>query len=318
MPIFDNMIGFLRRFKPSLSLYNFFQKSQLDYNVPVYKKLGIPKKYYSSVSSKDFKNLDQGTHLSNDLSQLDRCELYHSSSLASQESLTTFNENGYAILENFLSHKEVDAINSAIDELLKNGTLKYKYGNKIMFAFKHTEHINEVGKNTKLQEVLDVLLGRKAILFQSINFTSGSEQASHSDSIHMTTYPLGGLLGVWFALEDITEENGPLHYYPGSHKLPYYLNSDYDNEGSKWFIGDKDYKAYEGMIDGKLRDQKIKKKSFLAKKGDVLIWHANLIHGGNAHTNKNKTRKSMVFHYFGKEVVCYHEISQRPALMKTS
>jgi ectoine hydroxylase-related dioxygenase (phytanoyl-CoA dioxygenase family) len=283
--------------------------------VSVYKKLGISKKYYSSVSSKDFAQLNQAAQLENNLSQLQHCDLFKSSSAVSQKSLLSFNDNGYAILEEFLSHKEVNEINNSIDNLLENGTLEYKYGNKIMFAFRHAQEIEKIGKNKKLQEILDVLLGRKAILFQSINFTAGSEQASHSDSIHMTTYPLGGLLGVWFALEDITENNGPLHYYPGSHKLPYYLNKDYDNEGTRWFIGDKDYQAYENMIDKKIVDQKLKKKRFLAKKGDVLIWHANLIHGGDAHIDKNKTRKSMVFHYFGKDVVCYHEISQRPALM---
>ena len=30
------------------------------------------------------------------------------------------------------------------------------------------------------------------------------------------------MCGVWVALEDITEDNGPLHYYPGSHRLPDY------------------------------------------------------------------------------------------------
>ena len=144
----------------------------------------------------------------------------------------------------------------------------------------------------------------------------GSEQASHSDSIHMTTYPLGGLLGVWIALEDIHEDNGPLHYYPGSHLFPYYLNKDYNNEGNRWMIGDQLYTAYEEMIDKKLEGIELSKKTFHAKKGDVLIWHANLIHGGNPHHDKSKTRKSMVFHYSAEYVVCYHEISQRPALMK--
>ena len=52
------------------------------------------------------------------------------------------------------------------------------------------------------------------------------------------------------------------------------------------------------------------------KKGDVLIWHANLMHGGNKHVDKSKTRKSMVFHYFSENVVSYHEFTQRPALIK--
>jgi len=184
-----------------------------------------------------------------------------------------------------------------------------------MFAFRTSENVKKAGKNKQLLSILSYLLGREVVLFQSINFLKGSQQRTHSDSIHMTTYPLGNLIAVWVALEDITETNGPLHYYEGSHKLPYYLNKDYDNEGNQFLLGEKSYAEYEEMIEKKINQNKLQKKVFLAKKGDLLIWHANLFHGGNIQTDISKTRKSMVFHYFGKEVVCYHEISQRPALM---
>ena len=186
-----------------------------------------------------------------------------------------------------------------------------------MFALKQSEAIRKAGTNNHLNQILNHLLDGQAMLFQSINFLQGSEQASHSDSIHMTTYPLGGLLGVWIALEDIAEDNGPVHYYPGSHKLPYYLNADYNNAGNMLLIGDKSYAVYEDMMRRKIDELQLKKEVFTAKKGDVLIWHANLFHGGEPHLNKDKTRKSLVFHYFKKGVICYHEISQRPALINS-
>jgi ectoine hydroxylase-related dioxygenase (phytanoyl-CoA dioxygenase family) len=161
-----------------------------------------------------------------------------------------------------------------------------------------------------------VLLGGKAKLFSSINFLMGSQQKSHSDSIHMTTFPLGGLLGVWIAMEDIGPDNGPLHYYPGSQKLPYYLNEDYDNAGNAWLLGEKGYQEYEKMMATKIKEHDIQKEVFYAKKGDLLIWHANLFHGGEPHLDKSKTRKSMVLHYYDENCVCYHEISQRPAFFE--
>jgi phytanoyl-CoA hydroxylase len=106
-----------------------------------------------------------------------------------------------------------------------------------------------------------------------------------------------------------------IHYYPGSHLLPYYLNPDYSNVGNKWLIGDKSYTAYEDMLEFKVKEQNLQKLVFKANKGDLLIWHANLMHGGEPHLNKNKTRKSMVFHYYAKHCICYHEIKQRPALI---
>ena len=55
---------------------------------------------------------------------------------------------------------------------------------------------------------------------------------------------------------------------------------------------------------------------FLAKKGDLLVWHANLLHGGEKVVDQNSTRKSMVLHYYANDTVCFHEITQRPTLKK--
>ena len=57
------------------------------------------------------------------------------------------------------------------------------------------------------------------------------------------------------------------------------------------------------------------KKIFLAKKGDAFIWHANLVHGGSPVIDASLTRKSMVIHYYAKDVIKYHEISERPSLL---
>ncbi len=93
------------------------------------------------------------------------------------------------------------------------------------------------------------------------------------------------------------------------------MNKDYGNAGNRWLIGPKDYTEYEEMMRKVIAEKKLTKETFLAKKGDILIWHANLFHGGEKQTNPNATRKSMVFHYFNQNTICYHEISQRPALM---
>jgi ectoine hydroxylase-related dioxygenase (phytanoyl-CoA dioxygenase family) len=130
----------------------------------------------------------------------------------------------------------------------------------------------------------------------------------------MTTYPQGYLIAIWIALEDIKEEQGALFYYPGSHKLPYILNDEF-NSGSSYFrLGANSYKAYEDRIEDEIKTQGLQKKVLEAKKGDVLIWHANLLHGGSAITKPGSTRKSMVFHYYADGVICYHEITQRPAV----
>lgn len=281
------------------STYNFFHRKKLVHNLPLYKKYGLNKNYYSSISSKDFENISSDINSPINFQTLKESKVFQTLSKEDQTSLENFENNGYAILRNFFSSEKIEQANKTIEELLAAGKIKFKYGRKLMFVYKKSDAIKSMGQDERLIEILSSLINTKAILFQSINFLQGSEQRTHSDSIHMTTFPLGKLIAVWIALEDITEENGPLHYYPGSHKLSYYLNSDYQNEGNNWLIGDKSYEAYEKMIEQKINETNFKKEVFLARKGDILIWHANLFHGGEPHINKAKTRKSMVFHYFG-------------------
>ncbi len=310
------MIEFLRKIKFTYALYNFFHKKQLMHNIPIYKKLGINKKYFSPVSSKDFKHFGNNISEEVDNNKIINSSIFKTLNQQSQQSLLNYNANGFAVLSSYFSAQEVDVINTEIDTLLQNKKVGFSYVNKIMFAIHKSALLKNIGEDKQLTELLDVLINGKAKLFQSINFLMGSEQDTHSDSIHMTTHPLGGLLGVWIALDDITTDNGPLHYYVGSHKLPYYLNADYDNEGSYFMLGKNNYDAYEKMIANKIVEHKIEKTNFIAKKGDLLIWHANLFHGGNKHIDKTKSRKSMVLHYFNEEAICYHEVTQRPALMK--
>jgi phytanoyl-CoA hydroxylase len=310
------MISILQRLKLSYIIYNLFHRNQLKHNIPLYKKYGVRKFYFSPVSSKDFKNISL-VEKEIDGDKLQECSLFKNGDEETKQSIFNYNNQGYCVIKNFLSNDEVDKVNSEIQDLLAKKHITFKYQNKIMFAIHKSPFLNSIGKNEHLKELLDVLIGGDSVLFQSINFINGSEQETHSDSIHMTTFPLGGLLGVWIALEDITPESGALHYYPGSHKLPYYLNGDYDNNGNTLFIGEKDYSEYEKMIGKKLKENNLKKEVFTPKKGDLLVWHANLLHGGEPWTDKTKTRKSMVFHFFKKEVVCYHERTQRPALIKT-
>lgn len=307
----------IKRLKAAYMFYNFFNKSRLQHNLKLYKALKLKKTYFSPISSKDFEGIDHSSiPQTKNIKELAKTQLFERLSHEDQQSLLNFENDGYAILRQYVSKEDVESINREIDSLLESKKLQFKYKNKIMFAYRKIDVLRKIASEKQLTELLSSLLSDEAKLFQSINFIKGSEQETHSDSIHMTTFPLGGLLGVWVALEDIETDNGPLHYYPGSHKLPYYLNKDYDNEGNYFLIGDKDYNAYEKMIQSKIREFDLQKKVFTAKAGDVLIWHANLFHGGEAQTNKEKTRKSVVFHYYADNTICYHEITQRPTLFE--
>ena len=312
------MLSLLRRLKLSYAAYNVFQRRRLAHNLPIYQKLGLQKRYFSPISSRDFAHLPAGAGLPAVPSLAQRLAAtpaFAALPAASQASLRAFEDQGFAILPGFFSDAVVNGINQELHQLIANRQISVRYVNKFMFAFRKSARIRAAGEGA-LRKLVAALLGHDTRLFQSINFLTGSQQRTHSDSIHMSTFPLGGMAAAWVALEDVTPENGPLHYYPGSHQLPYYLNADYRNEGSEWLIGDKDYAEYERFIAGRIEALGLQKQVFLARKGDVFIWHANLMHGGEPHRDPAQTRKSMVFHYFSQAHICYHEITQRPALLE--
>jgi phytanoyl-CoA hydroxylase len=311
------MINFIKRFKFSYEFYNFFQKSQLSHNLSQYKKYRIKKKYFTSISSADFDHLSAEPNLHdrlNSRNELPQQAEFNELDKQTQDQLLSWSENGYAILPNFLSHEKVNQINAEVDRLLYTKSVSWKYGNKIMFAIKRSRLLMNIGLDKKISGILNLLMAKEVELFQSINFKTASEQRTHSDSIHMSTFPHGNIIAIWIALEDITEQNGLLHYYPGSHKLPYVMNKDFENEGSSMLLGNKTYSDYEDKIADVVEESGLKKATFTANKGDLLIWHANLLHGGEPLVDKNSTRKSMVFHYYAKDAICYHEITQRPTL----
>jgi hypothetical protein len=156
-----------------------------------------------------------------------------------------------------------------------------------------------------------LLMGREPAPFQTITSHKGSQQPEHSDTIHMTTYPLGYLSAAWVAFEDISPDSGPLVYYPGSHRLPYVFSKDVGiSEGEYGRQGFKVYRErYEPWIKRMLDEHGFKPGYFLAGKGDVLIWHANLIHGGSRRNHVALSRKALVCHYFAKGAVTYSDLS---------
>ena len=144
---------------------------------------------------------------------------------------------------------------------------------------------------------------------QTIAAHKGSQQGLHSDSIHMTTYPLGYLTAAWIAFEDIDPASGPLVYYPGSHRLPYVFSKDVGITEEDFKT--KGYGPYRDRYEPYIRSltEKLEPHYFHAKKGDVLIWHANLIHGGAARRDMALSRKSVVCHFFVKSAFVYHDLA---------
>ncbi|MBN4066075.1 phytanoyl-CoA dioxygenase family protein [Candidatus Amoebophilus asiaticus] len=318
MRYFDKYKGELRSFRPIYFINNLLNYHKLKHNKELYKKYNIRKNIFGSISSNDFlSNSAEAPWLDNVNTQarMQKSPQFNEFNEAIREELLKWPERGYLELRNFFKEELIDEINKEVESLLRSNKLVLHYSKKrILFAHRQSRAVDNVFRDQQLLKILQFILGKKIMPFQTIYFLKASEQRAHSDAIHMTTEPKGFLIAVWVALEDVNEDNGPLFYYPGSHKLRYVMSSDFNNGNTSLWLG-KNYGNYEDKIEELIAENKLAKQEFHAKKGDVFIWHANILHGGSKVKNKNTTRKSMVSHYFCEDVICYHELTQRPALL---
>ena len=316
--VVKHLFSYLKRFKPVHWAYNLLHLKNLRHNQEAYKRYSINKPLFGSISSRDFP--DRASRAWLDCGDSRELAPAHPSfaqlPAALQEQVLNWSQQGYILWKSGLPEERVDAINAAIDQILAKGQIAITHDNKLPFANRLSDTIRNTTCDPEILSVLQFLLGKEVVPFQTLNFIKGSNQRAHSDSIHMTTYPLGYLIAVWIALEDTNEKSGPLFYYPGSHRLPYLLNNDFEQTSSLLQLGKKDYRDYEDVVEEILQRNTFEQKIFLAKKGDLFIWHANLIHGGLPIVDHSLTRKSMVIHYYAKDVIKYHEITERPSLMQ--
>lgn len=308
----------LKKYKFMHWVYNLLHYRSLSHNKAAYKKYQLRQPVIASISSKDFPDKASRAWLDTGHSRelAPTREAFTRFPAGIRESLLAWSDRGYIILPGFFSGKEADAIQSEVDRLVDAHRLRPTHDNKLLFANRISKPIRAITLDPRLTNLLSFILDKAVVPFQTINFIQGSNQRAHSDSIHMTTYPLGYLVAVWIALEDTNSDNGPLFYYPGSHRLPYLLNEDFNEGATALTLGTKDYPDYEDRIEDLIREKHLEKEVFYARKGDVFIWHANLIHGGMPVRDKVLTRKSMVIHYYAKDVIKYHEITERPSLLK--
>ena len=177
-------------------------------------------------------------------------------------------------------------------------------GLRVQDGWRTNADIRAIARNQVVLELLGKLYGRRAFPFQTLNFPVGTQQHYHSDSIHFSSIPERFMCGVWVALEDIHPDAGPLTYYPGSHKWPVLYNELIGKMigGETDFVAQDPYKrAWQAMVEA----SGVQPETFCARKGQALIWAANLLHGGSRQKDPSRTRWSQVTHYYFENCAYY-------------
>jgi phytanoyl-CoA dioxygenase PhyH len=184
-------------------------------------------------------------------------------------------------------------------------------GLRLQDAWAFDSNVKRLACNQKIMDLLSLLYGRRAWPFQTLNFPVGTQQHYHTDSVHFSSIPERFMCGVWTALEDIDEDRGPLVYYPGSHKWPIYSNEHigFCASGATTPLTQE---TFEPMWEALVARSGVQPRHFLPKKGQALIWAANLLHGGSRQNSAALTRWSQVTHYYFDDCAYYTPMLSDP------
>ncbi|XP_066569052.1 phytanoyl-CoA dioxygenase domain-containing protein 1 isoform X2 [Amia ocellicauda] len=237
------------------------------------------------------------------------------------EQVHKYREDGYLVLDGFLSPEECDALRERMadivegmdvpqhcrlefstdhDEQIKSqGSADYflTSGDKIRFFFekgvfddkgdfilKKERSLNKIGHALHAYEPLYKNITHSPNVQQP---EIGGEVMPHQDATFLHTEPLGRVMGFWIALEDATLDNGCLWFIPGSHQNGITRRMVRTPKGTD-FIG---------------RDNTYEDNQFLpapVKKGGLVLIHGEVVHRSGQNTSQ-RSRHVYTFHVMEAE-----------------
>lgn len=226
-----------------------------------------------------------------------------------------FYDNGFVILPGFFDELDLNAAQRAYDavwtDLPVEVTVDTGAGRRIR-ACDATEderrlplkvndvYLRDAGVRAAvmspvLAAILGELLQDDPVICNTLSVERGTQQPDHLDTLYMTPQTPGKLVATWMAIDDVRADAGPLRYFPGSNHIEPFRFEDGSfhvvaGEMERW----SDYMADEVDRHG------LEETRFLARRGDLLIWDAWLLHGGSPIDDLELTRRSLITHYYAK------------------
>ena len=169
--------------------------------------------------------------------------------------------------------------------------------------YMHVEEMRQLALYPPLMAKLKEVIGEEMMLHLCLTGWMSTKREWHQDDYLNPDFVNCWYIAVWIALGDIHPDSGPFEYIPGSHRWPLMRGEKIrallpeDERGLHW------PKAAERFttpaVAHEIKRRGVKPKQFLAKRGDVLLWHGRLMHQGSLPKDRSLERRSLIAHYSG-------------------
>lgn len=219
-------------------------------------------------------------------------------------------DNGYLILRNFIPHDVIDAYCKVREKIPAPG------GWDDETPYMGIEEIRNLCLYRPLVDKLNSLIGEEMVMNLNLTGWKTTQRDWHQDDYLNPDEVRGRYVACWFALDTITPDSGPFQFVPGTHQWPHIKKSKILNfvpeevrETRAWPIHSE--RVLTPFFEEMIAKENLTKVDFTAEKGDVLIWHARLLHRGTVAKNPDRLRKAIITHYTALDAMKHYGAVER-------
>ncbi len=238
--------------------------------------------------------------------------------MLTQEQVDFYHTNGYIVVENVISAKDIADLRKVTDEFVDKSREVTEHSNVFDLEPGHTPaapKLRRLKNPVVLHPIYDRMLRHDYILdsvaqlvgpnvrydTSKLNMKSagfGSPVEWHQDFAFATPVTNDDMLSVGLAIDDMTQENGCLLFVPGSHKGPIY-----DHHQNDVFVG--------GITDPDFRPDNA--VPIEVKAGGITIHHTRTLHA-SAPNLSGKSRRLLLLQYSAADTLAQRPITNWDAL----
>ena len=221
------------------------------------------------------------------------------------ELVRSFQTDGFVAMHQFVSGEELTELLAHVDRFIRDivpqlppeqvfyedkdnpATLK-----QIQRMGDHDPWFRELFTDGRFREVAECLLNGPVMPknMQYFNKPPGVGQPTppHQDGYYFMLDPCDAVT-MWFALDDVDEENGCVRYVRGSHR-----------RGMRDHARTKTLGFSQGIVDYPTGHDREAETAFPANPGDVLIHDAMTIHRADGNKSAGRARRALGFIYYSE------------------